>query len=179
MQPLPSKTLTEINPKPKPIKQAKIKKAKKVNKRKLLVKLLDATVKEIVLDRDHHCVCEAPKTNGHSMVRQPGHLISRTKESVRWSLWNVHEQCSSCNYLHEHAPHRFTSWFLETFGADKYWQLCQEADAVCKLQIYELEELLCQLMKIREKQLKAMLLGEPYKPYYSQREILSGAWSNE
>lgn len=179
MQPLPNKTITEIRPKPKPVKvnKTKVRKTKKVSQRKLLVKQLDAIVKAIVLDRDLHCVCEAPKTNGHSDVRTPGHLISRTKESVRWGLNNVFEQCLSCNFLHEHQAHRFTGWFLKTFGEEAYWKLCLEADAVCKLQVYELEELLGQLKKIRELQLKAIVEDKPYKPYYSQRDILSGAWA--
>lgn len=153
-------------------------KPKKINKkteRKLLVQKLDHICRDIVLDRDIRCVCPPP-TRGHSDVRQCGHLITRSKESVRWDLYNLSEQCGGCNILHEHVPHRYTNWFISKFGVLVYQDLVRRAEVVKKLQLYELQELLDQLKQIRQKQLQAVLAGEVYKPHYSQQDILSGAW---
>lgn len=169
-------TNTEIRPKPKPAKIVKIKKRRKTSERKLLERKLDALCREIVLDRDIRCVCPPP-SKGHSDTMQAGHLISRTKESVRWSLMNVHAQCASCNLLHEHFPHRYVNWFLGKFGIQHYESLCLDADKSIKLQVYELQELYEQMKKIRQLQLERSLTGNPWRPYFTQAEILSGAWS--
>lgn len=161
--------------KPKPEKEAKTKKRKKVSERKQLEKKLDLLCREIVLDRDVHCVCPPP-SNGHSSVLQCGHLITRSKESVRWDLRNLNAQCSGCNLLHEYNPHRYTMWFIHKFGLCVYEHLFVDADKITKLQVYELQELYDQMKKIREKQLISALSGEPFKPYFTQKEILSGAW---
>lgn len=47
-----------------------------------------------------------------------------------------------------------------------------ESREVKKYQTYELLELLEQLRKIREKQ----VADKEFRPYYTQAEILSGAW---
>jgi hypothetical protein len=78
--------------------------------------------------------------------------------------------------LHEFQPERFTNWFLGKFGVDQYARLVQDAEKVSKLQLYELQELLDQLKKIRQRQIVETLAGNPYKPYFSQKDILSGAW---
>jgi hypothetical protein len=78
--------------------------------------------------------------------------------------------------LHEFQPERFTNWFLGKFGVEQYTRLVQDAEKVSKLQLYELQEMLDQLKKIRQKQITKSLMGEPYKPYFSQKDILSGAW---
>lgn len=164
--------------KPKPEKVSKTKKKPVRSARKSLILNLDKLVKEIVLDRDLHCVVPPPK-NGHSDVRQPGHLISRTRESVRWDLYNVNEQCSGDNMLHEFFPHKYISWFIEKFGLEQYNRLCEDAVKVQKLQLYELQELFDQLKKIRQKQIVENLQGNKYAPYFTQQEILSGLWSEK
>lgn len=169
--------MNEIKSKPKPVKTLRVRKVKKSSQRKLLINNLDKIVREIVLDRDVRCVVFPAPAKGHSDVRQAGHIISRTKWSVRWSLFNVHSQCSSCNMLHEHFSFRYINWFLGEFGVDKYRAMCQEAETVSKLQLYELQELLDQLKKIRQKQLVENLTGNTWKPYFSQADILSGAWN--
>jgi hypothetical protein len=103
-------------------------------------------------------------------------LITASKWSTRFDLMNVHEQCSSCNSRHEDFPHYFIDWFLKNFGAEEWHRLCQDSDKIADLKMYELEELLDQLKKIRQKQITKSLMGEPYKPYFSQKDILSGAW---
>lgn len=168
-------SITFPNSKPKPIKVSKTPRRKRKSERRLLERKLDALCRDIVLDRDVRCVCPPPK-NSHSEVLQAGHLITRAKKSVRWSLLNIHTQCSSCNLLHEHVPHRYTNWFLDKFGIQHYERLCQDAEQADKMQLYELQELYEQMKKIRQLQLERALTGNPWKPYFTQADILSGAW---
>lgn len=58
-------------------------------------------------------------------------------------------------------------------GADAYINLAKDGQEVVKYQTYELLELLEQLRKIREKQ----VADKEFRPYFTQAEILSGAWS--
>ena len=167
--------LTEgLHPKPKPVRAVRAKRRKVKNSRQLLEIQLDSIVKEIVLERDGGCVCPAPKS-GHSAVRQPGHLLSRRNRAVRWDLRNVHEQCSSCNFLHTIKPEYYTAWFLNKMGTDSYIHLARDGQELIKYQPYELLELLEQLRKIRERQVS----DKSFRPYYTQAEIVSGAWSTK
>lgn len=171
-------SMNEPRPKLKPEKVVKEKRRyKRKTERQLLEVKLDHVIREIILDRDLKCVQPIKTIGGHRGARTSGHLISRTRESVRWDLYNVHEQCGGHNILHEYQPEKFTSWFLEMFGVEQYSRLVHDADQVGKLQLYELQELLDQLKKIRQKQLQSMLMGEPWKPYFTQKDILSGAWN--
>lgn len=165
--------LIRVIPKPKPVK-IKHKKRKVKTSRQLLELQLDQIVREIVLARDSGCVCAPPK-NGHSIILQPGHLISRKNKLTRWDLYCVNCQCSSCNLLHNYKPEIYTQWFLEKWGVETYTALVFEARGVGKYQEYELIELLEQLRKIRQKQIEDLT----FKPYFTQKEILSGAWEKK
>lgn len=158
-----------MQPKLKPTKQAKPKKRKKKTERQLAEIRLDALVKEIVLLRDGRCVCPPP-VKGHTQQRTPGHLISRGKESVKWDLYNVHEQCSGCNARHEHYPEIFTAWFVREFGRDAYIDLEARSYKIAKLTLDDLETL--------EFELTEILKTSP-KPYFTQKEILSGEWRKQ
>jgi hypothetical protein len=193
--------LAEIRPKPKPTKALRIKKkdnpycqckylsvnrenykicakCKKLIKAKDIVKVLDKllnmTIKEIVLLRDGFCVCPAPST-GHGRKRQPGHLISRGKKSVKYDLRNVNEQCDSCNGLHENYPERYNNWFVNKFGLDAYNSLCADGAEKVDLSFVELEELFRQLTDIYSKQ----VAEKGWKPRFCQREILTGEWKEK
>lgn len=158
--------------KPKPEKREKKKKkpVKKVSSRGALINKAHAIMREIVIARDGHCVCPPPE-NGHSDVLQAGHIIPSTKSGVRFDLYNVHCQCSSCNGRHEHYEYYYTEWFLSKFGMIKFIDICGMADGLLKN--YEIEEIIEQLTLIRERQKK-----EPeWLPYFTQTEILSGSWS--
>lgn len=157
--------------KPKPVKETKSRKHKKKSSRQLLEIELDRTAREIVFLRDDYCVCPAPD-KGHSTIMQPGHLITRGKESVKWSLWNLNKQCSSCNLLHEFYPERYTAWFLTKFGAEEYARLVEESRGVTKLSIDDLYELRNQLQEIHALQ----LTDKTFKPRFSQKQILTGEW---
>jgi hypothetical protein len=158
--------------KPKPIKEVKVRKPrKKKSSRQLYERELDTLVRSIVIFRDKFCVCPPPK-NGHSVVLQPGHLITRGKESVKWDLRNVHCQCSGCNLTHEFRPERFTNWYIQRFTADSYMTLVADSEEVCKMSVDELMELRSQLTEIHRCQLEDKL----FKPYFTQKQILTGEW---
>lgn len=157
--------------KPKPVKVKKHKRPKKAEVRRLLEKKADVLCKNVVILRDGFCVCPAPK-NGHSTVMQAGHLVTRSKESVKWDLYNVSIQCSSCNLLHEFTPHRYTQWFIDKFGISEYKRLCDDSENVVKLTLVQLEQLCCELEKIYECQ----QADRNFKPRFTQKEIMSGEW---
>ena len=148
--------------KPKPPKKVK---------RGSLVKKAHALIREIVMLRDGGCVCPPPK-NGHSSTRQAGHIIPSTKGGSRFSLWNVHEQCSSCNGRHTRDWQIYEGWFEDKFG-HYMWKLVRQESEYGGLKSYELEELIVQLKKM----LETMKDDDGFKPYYFQDEILSGNWA--
>lgn len=162
-----------MNPYPKPEKKAKTKPRKKKTPRQLAEIRLDELVKQIVLARDNGCVCPAPE-KGHSSVRTPGHIITRGKESIKWDLMNVHEQCQSCNGRHVHFPEYYTKWFIDKFGGDQYVELVERGYKVQKLTSENLEELEFELTEIQKWQERT---GR--KAYFTQRDILSGAWKEK
>ena len=125
---------------------------------------LDALVKEIVLERDGGCVCPPP-IKGHTEQRTPGHLISRGKESVKWDLMNVFEQCSGCNARHEHYPEIFTDWFIKKFGQVEYMALVERSYKVAKLTMEDLETLHFNLTEVQK---------QKGKPYHTQKQLLKG-----
>lgn len=161
-----------VRPKPKPVKVLKTKKrgVKKVSSRGSLIKDIHALMREIVIARDGKCVCPPPQ-RGHSGVLQAGHLIRSTKGATRWDLYNIHCQCSYCNGRHVHYEKYYITWFIKTFGGKEYVRLSELSDGV-GLKTYELAELYEQLKAIRERQVNI----EGFKPYFSQADILSGAW---
>jgi len=159
---------------PKPTRPPKGKKRKKKTERQKLEIELDHLVREIVFVRDNGCVTPAPE-NGHSSTRQPGHLFKRTFESIKWDLYNVHEQCSSCNGRHVYHTNYYRWWFKDRFGDNEYNRLDRDARVSIKMSLDDLETLFIELTEIQKKQ-----ESEPgWKPYFSQKEILSGEWRNK
>lgn len=151
-------------PKPKP--------PKKLTHGKLIEKA-HSVLREIVLLRDGGCVCPPPKL-GHSKVLQAGHIIRALKGGSRFSLWNVHVQCKSCNRRHVDDWQVYEGWFIDKFGHAQ-WDNARAESLNEGLKSYEIEEIIVQLNLIHEKQ-----KSDPsFKPYYTQTEILSGAWNNE
>ena len=156
---------------PKPTRPPKAKKRKKKTERQKMEIELDHLVREIVFVRDNGCVTPAPE-NGHSSTRQPGHLFKRTFESIKWDLYNVHEQCSSCNGRHVYHTNYYRWWFKDRFGDDEYNRLDRDARVAVKMSLDDLETLFIELTEIQKKQ----ELEPGWKPYFSQKEILSGEW---
>lgn len=164
--------------KPKPVKEKKRKVGvKKSSSRGLLIKEIHSVMRDIVIERDGGCVVSYAPEKGHTKIIQAGHIVASTKGSVRFDLRNVHAQCSGCNGRHVHFPHYYIDWFIRKFGADTYLDIVSESNVVSTMKTYELQELMVQMKRIREKQLVCNLSGEPFKPYFTQKEILSGAWS--
>lgn len=142
--------------------------------RKALERLCDFIVREIVIKRDRFCVCPAPK-DGHTNVLQCGHLITRSKESVKWDLWNCSCQCSACNGRHENFWFYYDNWFKREFGQEQRDRLGVDAERSWKLTIDELENLCDELTAIRQRQ----EIDKDFVPRYTQEEILLGTWRND
>ena len=135
--------MAAIHPAPKPTKQGKPKKRKKKTARQQLERQLDAVVREIVLRRDGRCVVCGKTTN-----LQCGHLITRTKRSVRWDLKNCNVQCAGCNFYHEHNPHPYVNWFIGRYGLAEYESLFARSETIGKYTIDQLETMLIELTEI-------------------------------
>lgn len=155
-----SKNLEKLS-KPKPPKKPK---------HGALVKKAHALMREIVILRDKNCVCPPPK-NGHSAIMQAGHIIRSVKGGSRFSLFNVHLQCSSCNSRHVYDWHVYEGWFEDRFGS-MLWKTVRDESKNPGLKTYELQELIVQLEEILEKQ----KLNPEFKPYFTQQEVLNGSW---
>lgn len=155
----------------KVVKVVKSRKKSSKTTRQLLESKLDVVLRDVVLLRDGGCVCPAPKL-GHSRVRQAGHLVKRGKHSVKYDLFNVSEQCSSCNGRHNNYPEYYEEWFISRFGGDEYARLLREGLKTRKLTIPELEELLRQFVEIHH----FMQMDKTFKPRFTQEQILSGEW---
>lgn len=137
-----------------------------------LVKKAHALIREIVIARDKGCVCPPP-AKGHSAILQAGHVIRSVKGGTRQSLLNCHAQCSSCNQRHVYDWYVYQNWFMCEFGLSAWLLMCEESKDP-GLKSYEIIDLIEQLKLIREKQ----IIDPEWKPYFSQREIVSGAWKN-
>ena len=110
--------------------------------RKKLIKKLDTVFSIFIRKRDKKCVICGTKerlTNGH--------LITRSKYSVRWSVVNCHCQCIGCNMLHEYQPERFTLWFIKKFGESVYTKLVLDSNKIRKFSNSDLETLIEQYDK--------------------------------
>lgn len=156
--------------KPKPKKGSKKPAKPKRALHGVLRKRAHSIIRDIVLLRDGRCVCPPPQ-NGHSAVRQAGHIIPSVKGGSRFSLWNVHEQCSSCNGRHTSHWYIYEGWFIDKFGNDR-WNLVRDESRNDGLKTPELEELIVQLDSILDR-IKAF---PEWKPYFTQNEILTGEW---
>jgi hypothetical protein len=111
----------------------------KINRAKLrrkLVKDADTAMSLFVRARDKQCVL-CGKREGLTA----GHLITRSKHSVRWDLRNVFCQCQGCNYRHEFDSHLFTLWWIRQFGAKAYERLVEDSNSIYKHSIEELTDL--------------------------------------
>lgn len=91
-------------------------------------------------ERDKKCVqC------GTTLNLTCGHLITRSKYSVRWTLLNCHCQCRNCNFKHEFQPEHFQLWFINKFGLKKYKDLVAQSNQIKHYSRTELFNLLKQL----------------------------------
>lgn len=168
---------------PKPTRKPKEKRRKKKTHRQIIIRDLNNLVREIVFARDEHPVPlvykEVLEVNGvvqhtvnHSGINHPGHIISRKRKSVCWDLRNVHKQDANDNLLHNFYPDVYISWFIRQFGVDEWHGLETDSIKTRKYSMDDLETLYIELVEISKRQAENPL----WKPYFSQKDILSGAW---
>jgi hypothetical protein len=93
--------------------------------RKGLIRQLDDVVRQLVKLKGTTCVC-CGKTENMTC----GHLITRSKYSVRWDLMNCWPQCAGCNYTHEFNPHIYINWFINSQGLYAYRKLVKKSNIV-------------------------------------------------
>jgi len=165
--------------KPKPSPKLKGKKRKKKTARQLIVRDLDQIIREIISLRDGESVrlqykspvVEIKKTN----VPQLGHIISRARMSVRWDLRNCHKQDAGDNLMHEFYPEVYITWYIKKFGLENWESLFGDSRLLWKYSIDDLETLYIELTEINKHQQS----HPSWKPYYSQKEIISGEWRKD
>lgn len=177
---------TTIRPKPKPVKAEKPKKRRKKTPRQLIIRDLDSLCREIVMARDTHSAPlvykEVLDAQGaveyivkHSGVPQWGHIITSAAKSTRWDLRNTHKQDASDNLLHEYYPEVYITWFIDRFGINTWNDLLSDSRKVWKYSMDDLETLYIELTEIRKYQEQ----NPDWKPYFSQKEIISGEWRKD
>jgi len=120
-----------------------------------LMKKLDKLVKEIVFERDGHCVTcplwrEIKPEHQGSDIMQPGHYITRGAKSVRWDLRNVYQQCRTCNYLHEMRPSVLAEYVISVLDVAGHEDLVRDGNKpMPSIHKWQLEEIYEDLMKKR------------------------------
>lgn len=181
---------TPPRPKQKPLSKVKTKKRKKKTTRQLLVRDLDKIIREIVMIRDYGSVplmykayteideesgLETIKKSIKTNVPQLGHIISRARLSVRWDLRNCHKQDAGDNLMHEFYPEVYITWYINTFGLESWTELFSESRRLWKYSIDDLETLFIELTEIQKRQQGNL----SWKPYFSQKEIITGEWRKD
>jgi hypothetical protein len=133
--------------KPKPEKQAKVKRAKIMPKRKMLEQQIEAISKLIVFWRDG-CQCVEANIDG---VRcgggnQWGHYVPRQQSRwLKYNLGNTYCQCRNHNNLHDKGAQTMGVWFASTFGTPAALAMEKERDThrgEKNMTVQDLEELL-------------------------------------
>lgn len=133
-----------------------MKTARKISVKKLMLKL-DKLVKDIVFERDGHCVTcplwkEIKPTHIPSQIMQPGHYITRGSKSVRWDLRNVYQQCKTCNYLHEYHPEVLANYVLSVLDVSGFEDLIREGNIpMPSIKRWQLEEIEAKLKLVLDK----------------------------
>jgi len=114
------------------------KKTRKTKKtaRQRAIKKADDAFSLYIRTRDKRCVLCGKETE-----LTAGHLITRSRWSVRYDEDNVFCQCTSCNLKHEYYPEIFTAWYISRFGEKKYEELVIKSQQPKKYTTQELLEL--------------------------------------
>lgn len=135
--------MSQITPKPKPVKEKKSKRKLTMN-RKTLEGQLKAMVYQIIMWRDgQDCVQKGMGEckNGLSW----GHYVAQGQSAwLRYDLGNVHVQCGSHNLRDYNNDKSYSLWFNRKFGLDCSEALDRERAEHSRQDhpIYELREML-------------------------------------
>ncbi len=126
--------------------------------RQTLIEKLDRITSKITILRyKGKCViCGSTETGEYNRPNN-GHLITRKIYKLRWDIrkdGNCHNQCMQCNKLHIVEPHHYISWYIDTFGVNKYNQLVKESKQETHYKDWQLKEMLDQREKIYQTMLE-------------------------
>jgi len=117
---------------------------KKTPYRKLVNKL-DKICGEIVRGRGRCQKCDKVDA-----TLQTAHIFSRSKMSIRWDIeYNLVCLCYYCHQQAHSNPIFFTEWVKEFLGPYRYRVLKKRARTITSWSVYELEELLKILERIK------------------------------
>jgi len=112
--------MAAIHPKPKPVKEKKPRKAKRVSRRKILEQQLKDMVIAIIFWRDGQECVQKPSDGarcGNGLAW--GHYIAQGQSAwLRYDLGNVFVQCGNHNLLDYNNDKSYSAWFTLTFGED-------------------------------------------------------------
>lgn len=138
--------MAAIHQKPKPVKQAKVKRVPIAKRRKILEKQIEAIVKMIIAWRDGQ-VCVMGSIDGSRCGNglMWNHYIAQGQSSwMRHDIGNVFWGCGNHNQLDKYGDPILGIWVQKTFGSVTVIALRDEAKAHVgkKRTEYELEELL-------------------------------------
>ena len=106
---------------------------------KVLRSRLDEIVSYYIRWRDKECLMGKMWTPCNGPV-QAGHVLSRRHLATRWDETNIFGQCRSHNYQHTFNPNLYVSWYVKTFGADKYEELVRKSRTSFKPTVGWLQE---------------------------------------
>ena len=109
---------------------------KKTERQRAIAKA-DKTFGDYIKARDHY-VCFTCGTRTNSTV---GHLLTRSKKSIRYDEENAYCQCSMCNGLHEEYPQIYIDHYIDLNGQEQYDELSLRGNKIVKYSISDLKEI--------------------------------------
>ena len=113
-----------------------------MSERQKAVKAADKAFSEYIRKRDGYtCYTCGYAGQPRDGVMQVGHLITRSKYSVRWDVDNAACQCRSCNMLHEYQPEHFTDKYIRDRGIEAYHALVLRSNTPRKYTTAEIREI--------------------------------------
>lgn len=110
--------------------------------RQKAIKAADAAFSTYIRRRDNFTCFTCGHTGSEKDgVMQCGHLITRSKYSVRWDEDNAFCQCRGCNMKHEYFPEIFTARYIHVCGIEMYESLVLKSNTPRKYTIGEIRDI--------------------------------------
>ena len=106
-----------------------------MTERQKAVKAADTAFSLYIRARDKY-ICFTCGTRTNSTV---GHLLTRSKLSIRYDEENAYCQCFTCNGLHEEYPSIYTDHYIYLNGQGRYDELSLRGNKIIKHSISDLK----------------------------------------